>query len=89
MKKAIATPAGQPTKYVDLTQEEVSARIADEAMVEAKGITNAPYVRLTEIDAELSTKMPRMMEDLSNSVAFHPSVQTLLDEKAAIRLSLS
>jgi len=31
MKKAIATPAGQPTLHVDLTQAEIDQRVVDEA----------------------------------------------------------
>lgn len=31
MKKAIATPPGQSTKYIDLTQDEIKQREKDEA----------------------------------------------------------
>jgi hypothetical protein len=30
MKRAIATPPGEPTQYVDLTEEEIAARQAEE-----------------------------------------------------------
>tara|TARA_R110000851_G_scaffold241680_2_gene394278 strand:+ start:363 stop:614 length:252 start_codon:yes stop_codon:yes gene_type:complete len=41
MKKAIATPHGQPTSYVDLTQDEANARNAEIASNEAKELANA------------------------------------------------
>lgn len=88
MKRAIATPAGQPTEHVELTTAEIDTRTAEETANEAEQLANAPYARLEEIDAELSTKLVRMLEDIKGNRPFHASVQTLLDEKAAIRAGI-
>lgn len=41
MNRAIATPPGQPTQYIDLTPEETTARQAEEAAFLTKRITDA------------------------------------------------
>ena len=41
MKKAIATPKGQPTKHVELTQAEVDSRLAEELANTAEQEANA------------------------------------------------
>ncbi|MFT7434141.1 MAG: hypothetical protein ACI9TY_001789 [Alphaproteobacteria bacterium] len=88
MKKVIATVPGKPSKIVDLTVEEIDARNAEIARVEAEILAEAPYKRLDEIDIDLQSKLPRMIEDIKNASAFDVQVQALLDEKASIRLTL-
>lgn len=41
MNRAIATPPGQPTQYIDLTPEETAVRQAEEAAFLARRITDA------------------------------------------------
>ena len=41
MKRAIASAQGQPTKLVDLTQDEIDARNTEIASNEAKELANA------------------------------------------------
>lgn len=89
MKKAIATPHGQPTKHVDLTQEEIDARNAEIERQESEALASAPYVRLAELDALINAKSARILEDLALGNGVHESVQVLFDEKETIRASLS
>lgn len=69
----------------DMTPEEIKA-VSDRADLV---LANAPYERLSEIDAELSNKLARMIEDIAKGNAFDTSVQELLNEKEAIRASLT
>ena len=89
MKKAIATPKGQSTKHVELTQDEINARNADIASNEAKELSEAPFKRLAEIDASLTSKAPRMLEDLFKGLDLHESVVALIEEKEQIRNTLT
>lgn len=66
MKKAIATPKGQPTQYVNLTQEEIDARNAEFTAAESKAVKEAPYNELKRLDQEL----PRWAEDFASQGAF-------------------
>ena len=84
-KKAIATPKGQPTKYVDMTQAEIDARNAEIALAEAEALANAPYVRLAELDALINAKSARIIEDLALGNPAHTDVVSLFNEKHTIR----
>lgn len=86
--KAIATPKGEPTKLIDLTPKEIEARNAEIELAEAKEIEEAPYKRIAEIDAELTEKAPRMLEDLFRGKELHESVVALIEEKEEIRKGL-
>lgn len=88
MKKAIATKIGQPTNYLDMAESEKQSFENLQIEIANNKTKNKPYERLKEIDGLLNEKMPRMIEDLKNGIAFHSSVQALLDEKTIIRESL-
>lgn len=88
MKKAIATPKGQPTKHVELSQDEINARNAEAEASEAKALADAPYKRLSELDALLTEKAPRMLEDLYRERPLHASVVAMIEEREEIRALL-
>tara|TARA_R110000850_G_scaffold140324_2_gene261720 strand:- start:18 stop:293 length:276 start_codon:yes stop_codon:yes gene_type:complete len=84
MAKLVLRADGKHEK-VELTQGEVNARNAEIASNEAKELADAPYKRLSEIDALLTAKAPRMLEDLIKGQTLDDGVIALIEEKDAIR----
>jgi len=81
MKKAIATPVGEPTKHVNMKQAEVIARAAEEAASIAAQAEEAPILaRKAEYEAKGWITAFDLVEDMLDR-----GIDTIKSERAAIK----
>lgn len=90
MKKAIATPPGEPTVYVDLTEEEITLRQAEESAPPPP----PPLIeQLRDLFEELSPELQADLAPLKAAVRLEmeqnrPEIARLIIERAAVPAEL-
>lgn len=62
MKKAIATPHGQPTRYIELTPKETDARNAEIERAGIKALKQKPFDEIKRIEATYTSNPRRQVE---------------------------